>query len=76
MCGKCWIKGIISAIAAYLLILVLLFSLKNDVNIYVFSLVMLILVGIAMMFCPMKCMCKMHSEESCVCEKKPARKKK
>jgi len=75
MCGQCWIKGIISAIATYLLILVLLFSLKNDVNIYVFSLIILILLGISVMFCPMKCGCQCCSSGTCMAEKKPAKKK-
>ena len=52
----CWIKRVLAVIAIYLFLVTFLFIMKHDVNIFTFSFILLILIGIIHFF-PCKSSC-------------------
>ncbi|MFH1316749.1 MAG: hypothetical protein ABII01_04470 [Candidatus Woesearchaeota archaeon] len=78
MCKK-WFKTIIATIAVYLTVVVFLFGVRNDINVWTMSLLILILGYIGYFFCPYTCyaqVCRKDSAPNIAVKAKPAKKKK
>ena len=53
MCDNCQLNGFFSTIATFGFLYVLIYSIKNDVNTAVMSLVLVALLYVAIFYCPL-----------------------